>query len=89
MTAITNLLAQGADEIRRFKATTSAAPYGGAWLDRLADRLSAASTLGPDRVELEVRAIAHALLDSGPFENEATPSFWQAVDALQRKTGRR
>ena len=89
MTAIANLLAQGADEIRRFKATPSAAPYGDAWLDRLADRLSVASTLGPDRIELEVRAITHALLDSGPSENEATPSFWQALDVLQRKTGRR
>ena len=89
MTEIANLLAQGADELRRFQDTPSAAPYDIAWLDRLANRLTAASTLAPDKIELEIRAIAHSLLDGGPTETEAAPSFWKALDVLQRKTARR
>ena len=89
MTSISALLAQGADELRRFQATASAAPFDSAWLSRLANRIGAASALDADGLEREVKAIAHALVDSGPMDEQAAPSFWLVVDALQRKAGRR
>jgi hypothetical protein len=89
MASISQLLAQGADELRKFQATASAVPFDAAWLSRMANRLAAASALEPGKLEREIQAIAHAFVDSGPIDEQAAPSFWLVVDALQRKAGRR
>jgi len=89
MTAISELLAKGAEELRRFQNTPDATPFDTARISRLADRLAAASSLAPDKIEREVHAIAHSFVDSGPMDEQAAPSFWLVVDALQRRSHRR
>ena len=89
MAAISELVAKGAEELRRFKDTPGATPFDAAWLDRIADRLSAASSLTSDKMEREIHTIAHFFIDSGPMDEQAAPSFWLAVDALQRRSRRR
>jgi hypothetical protein len=88
MTEISELLAKGAEELRRFQRTPDAAPFDTAWLSRLADRLAAAGSLAPDKVERQIHAIAHSFIDSGPMDEQAAPSFWLVVDALQRRSRR-
>lgn len=87
MASISELLAQGAAELRTFQSTASAAPFDAAWLSRISNRLTAASALDPAKLEREVQAIARAFVDSGPMDEQAAPSFWLVVDALQRKAG--
>jgi hypothetical protein len=78
-------------EMRQFQQTS---PEDGhfekSWLERLAARLEHASSLGDaPAAELEILAIARSEIDSGPSNQTAMPSFYMALDAVQRMRKRR
>lgn len=84
MANLNSLLIQGAAETRSAKIDG----MDPAWMERFAARMERAAVLpGPSR-ELEVRAIAHSLVDSGPMGSSACPSFWQVVGYFQRQDKR-
>jgi hypothetical protein len=85
MSDFSALLAKGAKEIRSYRLSENSKAFDDAWLDSLAERLEAASTMEADRVEREISIIARLMIDSGPSWDDAAPSFGQAVGALQRR----
>ena len=90
MSAYGSLLAKGAREVREFQERSTAGRLvSPSWLAALAERMERASLLAEaSAVEAEIEAIAHALTDSGPMSSDLSPSFIQALDALQRKKKR-
>lgn len=87
MTIYGRLLAQGAQEIRRY---IQDAGRGSDWLEKIAVRMEAASALVPKIAqEREIATISRTLIDSGPLDESTSPSFWAAVDAMQRAAKRR
>jgi hypothetical protein len=89
MTTISGLLLRGAQELRAIARKNDPHGSGANWIARCADRMVAASNCEPIRQEQEVQAIAHAFVDSGPTDEAAAPSFWEAVEALRRLKGRK
>jgi hypothetical protein len=84
------LLRQGATEVREFQRSAEANSFGTVWLESLAMRLEAASSVvDPLAIEREIKAIARSITDSGPTSNNFSPSFAKALDALQRAEKRR
>ncbi|PLP97468.1 hypothetical protein [Cupriavidus pauculus] len=87
MTIYGTLLAQGAQEIRRH---THDAGWSSDWLEKIAVRMEGASALATEVAqEREIATISRTLIDSGPLDKSASPSFWAAVDAMQRAAKRR
>ncbi|MCS0591827.1 hypothetical protein ACFQ09_12715 [Massilia norwichensis] len=85
------MLQQASMEMRQFQQTSPEASYfEKSWLERLAARLEHASSLSEQAsAEREVLAIARSDIDSGPMNPTAMPSFYQALDAVQRARKRR
>ena len=81
MADLSSLLQSGANEIRK----CSDAGLERTWLERLAGRMEHAASAPPHIRQSEVKAIAHALTDSGPLGESACPSFWQVVGYYQRQ----
>jgi hypothetical protein len=73
-------------EMRQFQQTNAeASQFEKRWLERLAARLEHASNLGEAAsAEREILAIARIDIDSGPLSRTAMPSFYLALDAVQR-----
>jgi len=88
MTDISLLLAQSARGFRAFQSTPAASAFEQSWLDRLYQRLVSASASDSARAWHETQNIARSFVDSGPSRADASPTFGQVVDALQRKAGR-
>ncbi|GAA0829025.1 hypothetical protein GCM10009080_03070 [Cupriavidus pauculus] len=87
MTIYRTLLTQGAQEIRRHVLGPGRSSD---WLEMIAVRMEAASTLSTEIAqEREIATISRALIDSGPLDEGTSPSFWTAVDAMQRAARRR
>jgi hypothetical protein len=87
-----SLMLQNASmEMRQFQQTSPEASYfEKSWLERLAARLEHASSLGEAAAaEREILAIARSDIDSGPLNQTAMPSFYMALDAVQRTRKRR
>jgi len=80
------LLRQSAKEVREFERSAPAATsFDTGWLEALAHRMEAASSLQDAAVlEREIKAIARAILDSGPIDGTVAPSLDRVLDALQR-----
>lgn len=86
MTIYGRLLVQGAQEIRRH---IQDAGQSSDWLEKIADRMEAASALVPKVAqEREMATISRMLIDSVPLDESTSPSFWVAVDAMQRAAKR-
>ena len=87
MTGYSELLAKGAREIRRYG--DSADPSSG-WIEKMALRMETASALsGEAEQEHQIAIISRMLIDSGPLDDGASPSFWAAADAMRRAGKRR
>ena len=84
MTDLGSLLMQGAQELRR----SECASIESAWLERLATRMEHASRLSGIALEQAVATITHALVDSGPMEESACPSFWEVAGYFQHQRRR-
>jgi len=86
MSQFTHLLRKGADEVRDYCRTSpDAQTFGSEWLQSLAQRMEAASSLEREAdIEREMDALAYSIIDSGPLTGQFAPSFAQARDALQR-----
>jgi hypothetical protein len=84
MNAYASLLARAASEVRQFSASApEAKSFGVTWLEGIAKRLEAASSLqDAPSIEREISTIARLLTDSGP--TALSPAFLQALDAIQR-----
>ena len=87
MNQYTQLLVNGAAEMRAYsQKSESRALHELAWLNRLAERLEAASKIQSQaEVEREMEGIFHSLNDSGPPADESAPSLVSILDALQRR----
>jgi hypothetical protein len=77
-------LSQGAEEIRIARAEG----LDPSWVERLATRMEQAALLPEPARELEVKAITRSLVDGGPTDEDACPSFWGVVDFYQRQSKR-
>jgi len=87
-----SLMLQNASiEMRQFQQTSpEASHFETGWLERLAARLEHASNLSlAAAAEREILAIARSDIDSGPLSQTAMPSFYMALDAVQRIRKRR
>jgi hypothetical protein len=87
MNRVAMLLRQSADEVREYQRTNSGAKaFENAWIKSIVRRLEFASSLTDDeKIEIEIDAIAYSISDSGPLEESFSPSFYKALDALQRQ----
>ena len=85
------MLQKASMEMRQFQQTSPAVSrFETSWLERLAARLEHASCLSDAAsAEREILAIARSDLDSGPSNPTAMPSFYLALDAVQRTRKRR
>jgi hypothetical protein len=87
-----SLMLQNASmELRQFQQTSpESSHFEKSWLERIAARLGHASSLSePAAAEREILAIARSDIDSGPMNEKAMPSFYVALDAVQRARKRR
>jgi hypothetical protein len=86
MNLFTTLLRNGANETRDYCRTSPDAPkFGADWLESAAQRMEMASELdSQEQVERAIDALAYSICDSGPGTAQLSPSFSQALDALQR-----
>ena len=89
MTQICDFLERASAELADWKLSPEASPFETSWLDRLAQRLLAASRLDPVSAESQARDIAHSFLDGGPDNEVAAPSFGSVVQLLQHQGRRR
>jgi hypothetical protein len=91
MNRFSELLGRASEEVREYCRTSpDAAGYGIEWLQSLAQRMEAASSLDSDAaIEREIDGLAHSIIDSGPLTADFAPSFGDALDALQRLRKRR
>ena len=85
MEQLQELLAKAGAEMLAWKANPSSGQHRALWLDRLSERMFAASKLPQAAAMREAHAIAHSLLDSGPDYNEAAPSFGSVLLLLQHR----
>lgn len=85
------MLQKASMAVRQFQQISPEARYfEKCWLDRPAGRLEHASGLSDAAsAELEILAIARSDIDSGPMNQTAMPSFYLALDAVQRTRRRR
>lgn len=85
------MLQNAAAEMRQFqKNSPEAKVFEESWLERFALRLGQASCLGEaSSAEREILAIGRSSIDSGPSNQTAMPSFYLALDAVQRTRKRR
>jgi hypothetical protein len=85
------LLQKASMEMRQFQQTSpEASHFEKSWLERLAACLEHASRLSEvASAEQEILAIARSDIDSGPSNETAMPSFYLALDAVQRTRKRR
>lgn len=90
MTDFSDLLRQGANEVRQFMLTVAdEQAFGLRLLESLAARMERASTIHDRRdVEHEIDSIARSIIDAGPIGVDISPSFSRALDSLQRKRKR-
>ncbi len=84
MTDLGQWLFQGAAEVRVARADG----LDSSWLQRLAGRMEQAALLPEPARELEVKAITRSLVDGGPIDEDACPSFWRVVDLYRRQSKR-
>jgi hypothetical protein len=91
MSDYATLLVLGTREVREFERTAPEAKmFQTSWLESLAVRMERASSLSDGHaVEREIEAIARSIVDSGPMESSFAPSFFKALDALQRARKKR
>jgi hypothetical protein len=84
------MLQKASMEMRQFQQTSPEASHlEKSWLEQLAVRLERASGLSEAAAEREILAIARSDIDSGPSNQTAMPSFYLALDAVQRAYKRR
>ncbi|MFK0378606.1 hypothetical protein [Pandoraea sp. NPDC090278] len=90
MTDFSDLLRQGANEVRQYMlAVANEQAFPLRLLESLAARMERASTSHNQRdVEHEIDSIARSIIDSGPIEVDISPSFSRALDSLQCKRKR-
>lgn len=90
MTDFSDLLRQGANEVRQYMlAIADEQAFLLRLLESLAARMERASTSHGQRdVEHEIDSIARSIIDSGPIDVDISPSFFRALDSLQRKRKR-
>jgi hypothetical protein len=79
------MLEKAAEEIHQFRQNESAQEFEDAWLDGLMSRVKRASFVNEkEAVEREIDIISRMIADSGPLTEKLAPSFWAALDAVQR-----
>ena len=85
------MLQKALTEMRQFQqASPEASHFEKGWLERLAAPLEHADSLSEAvSAEQEILAIARCDIDSGPADKTAMPSFYLALDAVQRTRKRR
>ena len=78
-------------EIRQFQRTSGEADrFENDWFEQIAARLEHASCLSEtESAEREILSMARSDVDSGPLDENAMPSFYVALNAVQRTRKRR
>ena len=84
MEQISQLLIKGASELRRFRLSPASAHWGSEWLEQLAKSMESAAPMPERKRRVEIQTIARSLMDSGPSDEAACPSFWQIAVYQQR-----
>jgi hypothetical protein len=85
------MLQKASIEIRQFQQTSAEADHvEKGWFAQIAARLEQASCLDEtESAEREILSIARSGADSGPLNENAMPSFYVALDAVQWTRKRR
>ncbi|VXB81318.1 hypothetical protein [Massilia sp. 9I] len=85
------MLRKASMEILQFQQTSAEADhFKKGWFEQIASRLEHASCLSePESAEREILSMARSDADSGPLNENAMPSFYVALDAVQRTRKRR
>ena len=86
---LTPLVLRAIDELQDYARTPTAKQWGSKWFDDLCFRLKRAiSQPENQQFEVELHAVFHSLVDSGPSAAEAAPSLNEVMNAMQRRSKR-
>lgn len=85
------MLQKASIEMRQFQQTSpEASHFAKGWFEQLVVRLEQASQIDEAALaEREILAIARSDIDSGPMSEDAMPSFYLALGAVQKNRKRR
>jgi len=85
MNTYSSMLEKAAEEIHQFRKNKFTQASDDFWLQSLMSRMQrASSVIGRESVEREIDTISRMIADSGPFTERLAPTFYAALDAVQR-----